>query len=345
MANKPAGMFGKGGGDEFGGLGEILSLLVELKGGGKEPLKTAGYGKIADPSGAPIGEATATAGVQTNIKQAPIPVGAPPPDKGSFLSERGVDSSRFSLDNASSPGPDTGGFSLQTVAPSSTGPTAADQGGGLGDFGGMGTYTMAGAAIGSVVPGIGTAIGAAVGAVADIGMAIAGAASEEDTTLADRLNEQTFKIRANFKKAQEDYFLPLQIDAKRYAGEQMGKGSDQYEYATTALKGYIEGTAGVLGGQKEWDDVWQDIGGDLEEVDAPPDTWMEFYNQNYEEYKPNTVLEETVGGILAATFGTGGLPDVVIKRFASELTRMGSAMLGASRDMRQQGGGGYRGSV
>ena len=72
---------------------------------------------------------------------------------------------------------------------------------------------------------------------------------------------------------------------------------------------------------------------------------MDFYNLNYDEYKPNAVLEETVAGVLAATFGTGGLPDVVIKRFAAELTRMGSSMLGASRDMRQQGGGGYRGSV
>ena len=339
MAN-PASLFGNPKSDGFGGLSEILGLLLEFKdSGGKVSEMKGKTAPAAAPSAAPVGQPTATAGV--DIQKAPKPPGAP--------EASGVDESRFSLgDNVSLKTAPTGGGTQPTGGGPQTNPTGSpDSGGGIMDAiggGGFGTFTTAGAAIGGPW-------GAGIGAAADIGLAIADVASKEDTTWADRLNEQAFKIRQTFKVGYEDYFLPMQIDAKQYAAGQMGKNTPDYEYARTALKGYIEGYSGVMGGQKEWDDVWNDIGGDLEALEAPNETWMDFYEDNYENAQPNVVVQEMVYTVMSEVLGDTwlsqlGLSPTFWKNVAGEIAKMGGAMIGASKDMRNNNTGDmYRGSI
>lgn len=352
MGRKPAGLFGSSGGDEWSGLAEVLSLMAELKGGGKD---VSGKATVtAAPSAAPVGSPTPTAGVQGNIQTAPVPPGAPPSIKGrggSFLGDN-----RFSLGNETAPGLDTSGYTLaggkggeylDTTKPYSSDNYSLDKtttGGSEGGFSLKGSLTAAGAALGGPV-------GAGIGAIGDTAMALYDAFSLDEQEKAQRaqrhLMEQQFEMRQNFNDAYYRYFLPAQAQSKQYAGQQLGKGSENYDYAVTALKGYIEGSAGVFGGQKDWDEVFQDIGADLGEMGEPDATWLESFQNHLQNDTVPIAQQEMVNQILKGVFAEVGIPYHLTPMISQAIVRWGGAMINASKDMRNASGGGvtYHGSI
>ena len=113
--------------------------------------------------------------------------------------------------------------------------------------------------------------------------------------------------------------------------------------------GYIEGSAGVFGGQKDWDEVFQDIGADLDELQAPPDDWMSAFQSHMENDTVPYGQQELVNQILKGVFKEMGIPYHLTPEISQAIVRWGGAMIGASKDMRSQGGskGGvaYNGSI
>ena len=360
MAN-PASLFGNSKSDGFGGLSEILGLLLEFKdSGGKVSDMKGKTAPAATPSAAPVGQPTATAGVST--QQAPVPLGAPPSVKskgGSFMG------GSTELSNVSSPmsaQTTGGGYSGGAEGPGASSPAQSGQGGGYTQMGGTtqttpstpssvppssggyqtGSLTEAGAAFGPY--------GAAIGAVGDVAMTMYDAFSLDEQEKAQRaqrhLMEQQFEMRANFNDAYYRYFLPAQAQSKQYAGQQLGKGSENYDYASTALKGYIEGSAGVFGGQKDWEEVFQDIGADLEGMDDPPEDWMSAFQSHLENDTVPFATQELVNQVLKEAFKMYGIPDNVGADISQAIVRWGGAMIGASKDMRNKNTGDmYRGSI
>ena len=362
-----------------GSIAEILSYLVELQkgeqgGGGKSKAQSSSNAPMrttADASAAPIGQPTATAGV--NTQQAPVPAGAPPSTRGGadlssnagtqptstlggkFMSMGAAGGGGMGGAGGGGMGGAGGGASGGSMGAGASAPAMSGQGGGYTNMGSNAPST------GSSVPGKATTpeagggggIGGWIAAAVDDTFKAYETFSMDEQEKAQRaqrhLMEQQFEMRANFNDAYYRYFLPAQAESSQYAAQQLGKGSENYEYAATALKGYIEGTTGVLGGQKEWDEVFQDIGEDLDDLDNPPEDWMSAFQSHMENDTVPYGQQELVNQILKGVFKEMGIPYHLTPEISQAIVRWGGAMIGASKDMRSQGGskGGvaYNGSI
>lgn len=324
-------------GGQFSEFTQLLQQLEKMKDGTGGQLQSQ-----AAPSASAPGQATPNAGVPSNPtlqnQQAPIPLGAPQSKtgSGSFASSQSTPSPMRSTSGGppissynpiESEGLGDGGspymtgsekeYGVSVNTPTNIGGPAAETGPSMsGDYG---------------------EIGGILAAVSDTAFQLYDMFSvdqqEELMRAQENLLQQQFDIRENWKAMYNAYMLPDQVATKNYARQQLGKGSKNSDYVELALKGYIEGGAGVLAGSKEWDTVFADIEGDLEAYGEPPDTWK----SSFESHMQNDTVPLITRTIVANILSKMGLGESQAGEFGLVLAKYGMAMINASRDMREMG--------
>lgn len=348
MAEKNYTLFG-GGGDTVGTL--LAQILQEMnqpvRGGTSTQPKTQ-----APPSASPIGKPTAQGGMPTqttgvDISRAPIPKGfrttsvAPSGSPGgSGAMQGGGGTASFMAGQGG--GTQTGGGTASFFA--GQGPSSD-----VGDLGGLG-----GGEGEETSPDL-TGYGNIISSVGDLVTDTVDMFSMDETEKLQREQRERIEIGndilRNWKAVYETYMLPEEAATKDYAYQQLGKHSENYEYASTALKGLIEGSAGVYGGVDDYEQMWQDIDNDLAALESDePATWLESFQDHYENDTVGALQKEVTNQVLKYAFDQMGLniSDGLRGFMAGELAKWGNAMIGATRD---QGGmisfnrGGTNGTV
>jgi hypothetical protein len=147
---------------------------------------------------------------------------------------------------------------------------------------------------------------------------------EERLVRAQRnLLEQQFEFRENWIDINEKFYEPMKIGTMLNAYNKQFQNSEMFEYTSDLLKGYIEGTGDIWGGDADWDAAFQGLD---DQTKGDPNDWLGNLEDAYKGADINPLFVGIGTQLLTSMFP--GIQPEILTGISMEINKWAGAILG-----------------